>query len=605
MLGTAARFVVGLVIAGALIGVGACAGGDEVGTQSTTSGGGGSAGQGGEVAMGGADVDPCDDITCDDNQICMNGMCVDGCVVNTDCDSGLSCCNGGCVDVAIDVGHCGMCDSPCEQPPNVAVSCQMGLCNIGACNPGFYDCDGLPGCESDAMCSCNPGDTQPCYPGDPTTENVGPCVGGTRTCNAAGTAWSLCYGFVIPSAEICGNNIDEDCTGTADDVPDLDGDGWTTCDNDCCETTQECASPAKVNPGAFEFIGNGVDDDCDPATSDTVAPAACSTVADFSGVTPQQIADAMELCQTTTANAPLPTRKWGVVGASFRLASGAVPNSATLSNMQNWQAAIIENYGTGGVLPQSGNTMAALSTGRMRDAADPGWTAPSGSCAGCPFNPCNCAGGVNPGTSFNASFSAPPGAYLSQHSGNYPSSLSCNGACPSGVGAYDSINVRLDIRVPTNALGMSYKFRYFTAEYWSWTCTEYNDFYLALLTSTASGIPPDKNISFDGLSNPVSVNNGFFEVCQTKGCYSCPGGVGALAGTGMDADDVWASTSGLQRTGGGTVWLQTTAPVVPGETITFEMMVFDVEDSILDSQVLLDDFEWSIDASQVGTGPPG
>ena len=42
-----------------------------------------------------------------------------------------------------------------------------------------------------------------------------------------------------------------------------DGDGWTTCDNDCCDSPFECPSPALVNPGALEIGGNLVDDDCD------------------------------------------------------------------------------------------------------------------------------------------------------------------------------------------------------------------------------------------------------------------------------------------------------------------------------------------------------
>ena len=39
--------------------------------------------------------------------------------------------------------------------------------------------------------------------------------------------------------------------------------------------------------------------------------------------------------------------------------------------------------------------------------------------------------------------------------------------------------------------------------------------------------------------------------------------------------------------------------------MVFELMVFDVEDHILDSATLLDAFEWSINPSSVGTGPPG
>lgn len=599
---------------GSALGVGACSAG-ETGTDQTTGAGGAS--EGGAEPEGGSDggmeIDPCDGVTCDTGEICQEGMCVPGCNENEDCAAGSVCCNGGCADLNSDVLHCGMCDNACPVPANQGMTCQMGICTLGACDNGFYDCDGdsANGCESSDTCDCTPGETQPCYPGPAGTENNAPCTAGTRKCNAAGTAWSLCTGFVLPSPEVCANNTDEDCNGVDDDIPDLDGDGWTRCDNDCCETTPvDCdGDPAKVNPGAFEFIGNSLDDDCDPATSDTTAPAACSTAADFNGVTPEQLAGAMELCQTTTANPPLSQRKWGLVSAEFRLASGASPSAGQLGNMQNLQTAVLTDYGNG--TPQAGNTMAGLSTGRMRDSGDPGWVNPSGTCQACSLTSCClgppyscCSGGVNPGTAFS-DFNAPPGAYLAQHAGAYPASQSCNGVCDAGAGAYDSVNLRLEVRVPTNALSMSYKFRYFTAEYWSWACSPYNDFFLALLTTGAAGIPPDKNISFDSLNNPVSVNNGFFDVCQGNGsCYTCPSGFGALTNTGMDQIDPWATTGG-GRTGGATVWLETTAPIVPGETITFELMVFDVSDTFLDSLVLLDDFQWDIDPASVGTGPPG
>ena len=58
---------------------------------------------------------------------------------------------------------------------------------------------------------------------------------------------------------------------------------------------------------------------------------------------------------------------------------------------------------------------------------------------------------------------------------------------------------------------------------------------------------------------------------------------------------------GTGATGGATNWLLTTAPVVPGETITVEFTVFDVSDSVLDSLTLLDQFEWSVTPSMVGT----
>jgi hypothetical protein len=70
----------------------------------------------------------------------------------------------------------------------------------------------------------------------------------------------------------------------------------------------------------------------------------------------------------------------------------------------------------------------------------------------------------------------------------------------------------------------------------------------------------------------------------------CPAGTAELANTGMQ-----------NGVGGGSQWLVTTAPVVGGETIALELMVFDVGDEEWDSLVLLDDFQWDVDSAAVGT----
>jgi hypothetical protein len=392
-----------------------------------------------------------------------------------------------------------------------------------------------------------------------------------QACNATGTGWGACVGQVLPKYEICANNIDEDCNGIVDDSVDIDGDGWTMCGGDCCDSpSQGCSNPALVNPGAFEVIGNGINDDCDAATSDTVPAAACITTAKFATVTATDVAHAIDICQSTTANPPLAQKKWGLLSALMLLADGTTPTAAQLSPMQNNQAAILVNYGTGGIVPKKGPTMAGLSSGMMRDKNDPGYISTSTS---------------------NALYSNPPAAYLAAHAGVLPSSAGCSGNCPAGTGANDPVNVRLSIRVPTNAKSLSYQFRFVSSEYWTYSCTQYNDFYLALLQSTAMGIPADKNISFDGLNNPVSVNNGFFDVCTPKGCYTCPAGFGELAGTGMEDFS----------TGGATKWLTTEAPVTSGETMQIEFMIFDVSDTILDSLTLLDNFQWGLATATVNT----
>ena len=58
------------------------------------------------------------------------------------------------------------------------------------------------------------------------------------------------------------------------------------------------------------------------------------------------------------------------------------------------------------------------------------------------------------------------------------------------------------------------------------------------------------------------------------------------------------------RENGATSWLQTRAPVVPGEVITLQFMIWDTGDHILDSSVLLDNFTWVEGEVQTATERP-
>ena len=65
--------------------------------------------------------------------------------------------------------------------------------------------------------------------------------------------------YIYPGAdEIC-NGVDDDCDGDVDEDFDVDGDGYTTCDDpaDCDDTN------ALIYPGANEICTNGLDNDCD------------------------------------------------------------------------------------------------------------------------------------------------------------------------------------------------------------------------------------------------------------------------------------------------------------------------------------------------------
>ena len=75
------------------------------------------------------------------------------------------------------------------------------------------------------------------------------------------------------------NDIDDDCDGNTDESADADGDGFSLCDGDCCDKAGACGDqPAQVNPGAFEVLGNDIDDDCDASSSDE-KPQSCEPAA--------------------------------------------------------------------------------------------------------------------------------------------------------------------------------------------------------------------------------------------------------------------------------------------------------------------------------------
>jgi hypothetical protein len=258
--------------------------------------------------------------------------------------------------------------------------------------------------------------------------------------------------------------------------------------------------------------------------------------------------------------------------------------------------------------------MAAISSGTARDVGDTGYVHPqNGTLMGQTGN-------------FNASTQVGvPAPWLAAHNGVVPSP----GNCPVCSGAtcaqaFDSVNLKARIRVPTNAKSFSYSFKFYTAEYPEFVCQQYNDFFLTLLKSAwvpapvgacmtgadcesgtctagtcvkAQPLPADSNISFDGLKNAVSVNNGFFEVCfpaVNAPAGACPSGTADLAGTGMGG---WGSNL---KDGGGTEWLINDAPVVPGETMEIQFVTWDAGDHNVDSLVLLDKFRWNVTPSSIG-----
>lgn len=60
---------------------------------------------------------------------------------------------------------------------------------------------------------CAPGELRACYSHpDPDTADHAPCHAGSQTCSPEG-AWGPCEGEVLPGAEDCASDVDEDCDG--------------------------------------------------------------------------------------------------------------------------------------------------------------------------------------------------------------------------------------------------------------------------------------------------------------------------------------------------------------------------------------------------------
>ena len=559
------------------------------------------------------------DTQCAPGSICSpTGECAPGCSASQPCQAGASCCSGACSDVKADPLHCGGCDKSCAPLPNTAVICVAGACSLGTCAAGFADCniDQADGCEWDlnasGPCACTPGDMMTCYSGPPGTQGVGACAPGTSKCDASGTAWGPCSGETIPAFDSCNDGVDNDCDGTGDNPPDQDGDGWTACQGDCCDSPAEgCGSPNLVNPGAFEVAGNTVDDDCD-GTVDNVLTGCDTGLASNSGIA-TDYAKAIDLCATTVDNPATPQqKKWGVISGNFFKADGTGTPPANAKSIRT-------SFGSG-VTPLKGSSIAVLSTGvaAAQTAPNnklPGWVAFQG------------------GQS-SATTSGVPADWLAANGGNFPNAPGCPDP-QGGTTANDPVMLKLRVRAPTNANSFSVSTFFYSSEYPEWVCSAFNDFFLTLLDSTflpgpgQVANPKDKNLAFydpppaGGPVYPVGVNlafgnTGLFSQCLNgpTGCGSgaVPGttntcvGIAQIVGTGFDITNAAPQfpndppgCGASNRAGGGTGWLTTGGNVKPGETIELRFVTWDTGDGWYDSVVLLDNFTWSVSASTPGT----
>jgi len=396
-------------------------------------------------------------------------------------------------------------------------------------------------------------------------------TGGNGEGAGSATSGNPSGGGFNPVSSGAGGNKPGDCASGA--TEDKDKDGFTVADGDC----NDC--DPNVNPGAVEVIvtdpsaDGGVpvpaDEDCD-GMIDNAAPVCDDGIA-YDDTDPKNGARAIDLCQEAVG------KKWGVESAQYVRADGT-PFAANL------QVAIFDAFGPN-VNVQLGKRMLALSSGYARLPGQPN---------ACTSQTCTTS----------ALATAPP---------NFPAVVpNCAGASE----IYDDIGLELKVRVPTNATGYKFNFKFYSFEFAEWVCTDYNDQFIALVNPPPMGAQ-NGNIVFDSMNNPVSVNIAFFDVCDPAqnsdfglecnnlGTGSpcppqpnpyCPSGAADLQGNGFD------NAFGSFEDAGATSWLQTTAPVDPASEITIRFAIWDTGDQAWDSTVLVDGFQWIANGGTVGVG---
>ncbi len=221
--------------------------------------------------------------------VCSAGACGIGA-----CDTGFGDCDGntgnGCeTDTRTSTGNCGNCSNACSARPNAAASCAASVCGLGACSPGFANCDGdaSNGCEvnlQSTIANCGVCGRACSFANGAAACTAGVCAldgcnAGFSDCNAmasdgcevntastvtsCGTCGRVCSFANAAATCAAGACVFGACTAGFGDCNASSGDGCETALNtdsrNCGACGRVCASGSVCVAGACQF-GGGTED---------------------------------------------------------------------------------------------------------------------------------------------------------------------------------------------------------------------------------------------------------------------------------------------------------------------------------------------------------
>ncbi|NMB74434.1 MAG: S8 family serine peptidase [Myxococcales bacterium] len=205
--------------------------------------------------------------------------CVGGYCGIAACDEGWTDCNhalaDGCeVHTGEDAQNCGACGVLCRLS-HATAACHLGQCVVGSCDIGYADCNGdaADGCEVDTRSDAQ--NCGACGTSCALAHAVSACDASACVITRCEADFGNCDGQTANGCEAdltsdeancgrcgieCGNG--QECREKNCLCPDDDGDGYAKppCGNDCDDTRQG------VHPNTAEICGDQLDNNCDGLT---------------------------------------------------------------------------------------------------------------------------------------------------------------------------------------------------------------------------------------------------------------------------------------------------------------------------------------------------